>query len=119
MHLLDVADLHLHLCQSIVNKIAEKLAQRQAGEGQDHVTGRILGMAELQSLGKENMVPESFWTEAKPKRDDLFCIMVSEDNRLYDTRKEELKRATWIVHFWIYGCTQGSLVDSPQHCLFP
>ena len=36
-------------------------------------------MAELQSLGKDNMVSESFWTEAKPKRDDLFCIMVSED----------------------------------------
>jgi len=50
-------------------------------------------MAELQSLGKDNMVSESFWTEAKPKRDDLFCIMVSEDCILYHSRRQELKCA--------------------------
>lgn len=36
-------------------------------------------MQELQSLGKENMVEDSVWKQERPKREDLFCIMVSID----------------------------------------
>lgn len=62
-----------------MDKISEKLSQRRAGEGEQAISGRILGMQELQSLGKENMVEDSVWKQERPKREDLFCIMVSID----------------------------------------
>jgi len=107
------------LKQSIVNKIKEKLSQRRAGEGENAITGSILGMEELQSLGKENMVEDSVWKQERPKREDLFCIMVSSDylhlRDLGDTRF--LISWRWAVHVGFHWCPEGSLVDPPQHYL--
>jgi hypothetical protein len=70
-----------------VDKIAAKLSQRSGGEGENAIPGKILGMAELQALGKDNMVDDSFWLQEKPKREDLFCIMVS---GVYGRRTERI-----------------------------
>ena len=106
------------LKQSIVDKIKEKLSQRRAGEGENAITGRILGMEELQSLGKENMVEDSVWKQERPKREDLFCIMVSSDYLYLRPRRYEILISwRWAVHVGFHWCPEGSLVDPPQHYL--
>lgn len=113
--------------QSIVDKISEKLSQRRAGEGENAITGRILGMQELQELGKENMVGDSIWKQERPKRDDLFCIMVSPWKPWHEMSREGRadrltlpadRRILLVVHIGIDWSAQGSIVDPSQHHLF-
>jgi hypothetical protein len=102
--------------QAIVDKITAILKER-------HEAGRAVGLEEVKKMGGENPIPDDGFGP-KPKRTDLYCIMVSGFHRrqkagfiALSDMLNTIPESPPLVHLRIHWQTEGSHAVPRQHHL--